>query len=208
MPSSTLEFFLPMIPPTVTGQMRRVSAAGPGRKPLFYDSPQLAQARSQFLAHLFARKPSHPLAGPVRLRVLWCFPRTGKHAHGEFKTSRPDTDNLEKVFKDCLTKAGFWKDDAQVVQEWIEKRYADIPGIYVSVTALQSSPAPAGSPSERPTPSGSPSERPTPSDSPSERPTPAGSPSERPNPNPGPPARQHPNPPYPQSSPNDREVLP
>ena len=32
------------------------------------------------------------------------------------EVTKPDTDNLQKLLKDCMTKCGFWKDDAQVVR--------------------------------------------------------------------------------------------
>ena len=39
----------------------------------------------------------------------------------EYRVSRPDTDNLQKLLKDCMTKTGFWKDDSQVVIEQCTK---------------------------------------------------------------------------------------
>ena len=51
-------------------------------------------------------------------------------------TSKPDTDNLVKLLKDVMTELHFWKDDAQVASEVIEKYWADLPGIYVKVESL------------------------------------------------------------------------
>ena len=65
----------------------------------------------------------------MRLLVKWCFPR-GEHADGEYRTTKPDTDNLQKLLKDCMTAVGFWKDDAQVASEICEKFWAELPGIY------------------------------------------------------------------------------
>ena len=73
-----------------------------------------------------------PFDGAVRLTTWWCFPR-GEHLDGEYRTSKPDTDNLVKMLKDVMTELGFWKDDAQVASEVIEKYWADLPGIYVKV---------------------------------------------------------------------------
>lgn len=55
----------------------------------------------------------------------------------ERRTTRPDTDNLNKMLKDCMTALGFWRDDAQVAQEIIEKFWADVPGIYIRITQLE-----------------------------------------------------------------------
>ena len=49
-----------------------------------------------------------------------------------YKPTRPDTDNYIKLFKDCMTAAGFWLDDAQVVDERIIKTYAENATIGVS----------------------------------------------------------------------------
>jgi Holliday junction resolvase RusA-like endonuclease len=72
----------------------------------------------------------------VRLTTWWCFPIKRKHHDGEYRTSKPDTDNLVKMLKDVMTDLHFWKDDAQVASEVIEKYWADIPGIYVKVENL------------------------------------------------------------------------
>lgn len=130
---SMIKFFMPMIPPTVTAQEHRVGRKTKGGKVLFYDSPELADARDKLTAHLARHKPEKPLEGAVTLAVSWYFPITGKHHNGEWKTSKPDTDNLVKLLKDCMTKVGFWHDDAQVCYELVTKVYSDVPGIGIAV---------------------------------------------------------------------------
>lgn len=129
-----MKFFLPMVPPTITAQEHKVSIRN-GR-PVFYDPPELVQAKVKLLSHLLKYQPDAPLTGPLRLVTQWCFPVRGKHHDGEPKATKPDTDNLQKALKDCMTKAGFWKDDAQVTSEIVEKFYANIPGIYIQVSEL------------------------------------------------------------------------
>ena len=128
------EFFLPMIPPTVTQQEHRVGKKKNGGI-YFYDSAELKEAKSKFMAYLSKHVPDKPYTGAVRLVVKWCFPLKG-HSDGEYKTSKPDTDNLQKLFKDCMTKCGYWKDDAQVASEVCEKFYAKVTGIYVRIESL------------------------------------------------------------------------
>jgi len=128
------QFFMPMIPPTVTQQEHKVSVVR--GKPVFYDPPELKEARSNLTAHLQRHRPEQPYIGAVRLVVKWCFP-AGSHSDGSYKTTRPDTDNLQKLLKDCMTAVGFWKDDAQVASEIIEKFWAEIPGIFVHVEELR-----------------------------------------------------------------------
>lgn len=123
-----------MIPPTVTAQEHKVTVKN--SKPVFYDPAGLKAARIKITAYLSKHSPPTPYTCGIRLIVKWLFPITGKHLDGEYKTTKPDTDNLQKLLKDCMTKCGFWKDDALVVSEIIEKFYADCPGIYIKIEKL------------------------------------------------------------------------
>ena len=129
-----IEFFMPMIPPTATHQEKKWRVVK--GKPVSYDPPGVLAARSKLTDHLAGHKPAHPLEGAVRLLVKWCFPR-GQHKDGEYRITKPDTDNLNKLLKDCMTAVGFWKDDAQVASEICEKFWAERPGIFVHVEDLE-----------------------------------------------------------------------
>ena len=128
-----IEFFMVMEPPTCTHQEKQVRVVN--GKPVFYEPPELKRARQKLVGHLAKYKPPKELKGALELVTKWCFPR-GKHRDGEYRTSRPDTDNLQKMLKDCMTVTNFWQDDAQVVREIAEKFWAEIPGIYIRVTEL------------------------------------------------------------------------
>ena len=127
------QFFMPMIPPTVTAQMHKVTVKN--GKPLFYDPPEVVTARSILQSHLAKFRPEKPFGAGVRLIVKWLFPK-GKHKDGEYRTTRPDTDNLQKLLKDCMTVLNFWDDDALVASEIVEKFWADIPGIWIRIEEL------------------------------------------------------------------------
>lgn len=129
-----IEFFMPMIPPTCTHQEKQVRVVK--EKPVFYEPAELKAARAKLKAHLGQHIPNECFAGPVRLTTWWCFPIKGNHRNGEYKTSRPDTDNLVKMLKDVMTDLHYWRDDAQVSSEVIEKYWAEYPGIYVKVESL------------------------------------------------------------------------
>lgn len=129
-----IEFFMPMVPPTCTHQEKQVHVVN--GKPVFYESAELKAARQKLQAHLGQHIPTKSLAGPIRLTTWWCFPVKGSHTDGEYRTSKPDTDNLVKLLKDVMTGLHFWKDDAQVASEVTEKYWADVPGIYVKVESL------------------------------------------------------------------------
>lgn len=131
----TLEFFMPMKKvPTVTHQQKQVHVVN--GKPIFYEPEDLKAARSKLMAHLGQHVPQKKYTGSVRLMVKWCFPVTGKHVDGEYKYTKPDTDNLQKLLKDCMTACGYWKDDALVVSEIVEKFWANIPGIYIRIEEI------------------------------------------------------------------------
>ena len=127
-------FFLNIIPPTVTAQQHRVTVIN--GKPRFYDTFEIKQAKIMLEGMLLQHKPTEPYKVPVKLLVKWCFPK-GKHKDGAYKYTRPDTDNLQKMLKDCMTRCGFWIDDSYVCLEIVEKFWSKIPGIYIEVEELE-----------------------------------------------------------------------
>ena len=132
----TIEFFMPMHPPTVTHHDKKIAVKN--GKPIMYDSTELKATKSKLTAHLAAHIPQEPYVGAVRLIVKWCFDNTGtKHRDGEPKATKPDTDNLEKALKDCMTRLHFWKDDAQVASEVSEKFWSSVPGVYIRIEEMQ-----------------------------------------------------------------------
>lgn len=125
-------FFIPLKKiPTVTSQEKGVTVTN--GKPHVYKTAKIKQAEELFCAHLAKYAPEKPLQGAIRLRVHWCFPADGKHEDGDWKITKPDTDNLQKIFKDCMTRVGFWNDDSQVAFEVILKYYDINSGIAVFV---------------------------------------------------------------------------
>ena len=128
-----MKFFMSMVPPTVTHQEKQVHVVK--GKPVFYEPADLKAARQKLMGHLAGHRPEQPFDQGVRLMVKWCFPK-GKHADGEYRITKPDTDNLQKLLKDCMTACGFWKDDALVAAEMVEKFWAEIPGIYVRIEEI------------------------------------------------------------------------
>lgn len=127
------QFFIACEPPTKTHQMKKVRVVN--GKPMFYEPPELVAIRQKFMGLLVEHKPTEPMTGGIRLITKWCYPR-GKHQDGEYKTTKPDTDNMIKLLKDCMTATGFWKDDSQVASEITEKFWAEIPGIFVRVEQI------------------------------------------------------------------------
>lgn len=134
-----MDFFINMEPPTATAQEKQVRIVH--GKPLFYDPAPVKAARKLLITHLLPYRPAAPLTGPVSLSTVWLFPKGKRHRHGEWRVTKPDTDNLQKLLKDCMTRCGFWNDDAQVVRETVEKRWSDEPsGIYIEIESLEAVP--------------------------------------------------------------------
>lgn len=86
-----------------------------------------------------------PLAGPVELSVMaeWGWPKSWnskrRNAPGaQWKTSRPDGDNISKLVKDALNTVA-WADDAQVVSLHVWKRYSETPRLVVKIAPLDPS---------------------------------------------------------------------
>lgn len=126
------EFFMPLKKvPTTTHQTKAVRVVN--GKPNFYEPDDLKRARALLMAHLGQHVPKKKYKGPVRLFVKWCFPITGKRKNGEWKTTRPDIDNSQKLLFDCMTDLGFWQDDSLVVSLIAEKFFAELPGIYIKI---------------------------------------------------------------------------
>lgn len=127
------EFFMFMNPPTITHQEKQVMIKN--GKPVFYEPQELKTVRHKLTASLMEHKPEVPYTSGVRLITKWCFPK-GRHHDGEYRITKPDTDNLQKLLKDCMTSCGFWKDDALVASEIVEKFWAEIPGIWIRIELL------------------------------------------------------------------------
>lgn len=131
-----MKIFLLMNPPTVTAQERKVAMVK--NKPIFYKPEKVKQAKAELMKHLRPFKPDAPFESPIELHVVWLFPKGKSHKHNEWRITKPDTDNLQKMLKDCMTEIGFWKDDAQVVKETVEKRWSDEPcGISIEIKILK-----------------------------------------------------------------------
>lgn len=131
----TCEFFMPMMPPTSTAQMHKVGVRN--GKPYFYNPPEVNRAKIKLTSGLIPHVLDEPMTGPIKLEVSWQFLADEKHPAGSYRTDKPDTDNLQKLLKDSMTALRFWKDDALVVDEHVEKIYSKVPGILIRVEELK-----------------------------------------------------------------------
>lgn len=120
--------------PTTTAQEHQVTVVN--GKPHFYDPPELKAARALLHDHLAGHVPEKPFTGPLRLITKWCFPVSGKHINGEYKTTKPDVTNLQKMLEDVMTDLHYWPDDSLITCAITEKFWADLPGLYIAIENL------------------------------------------------------------------------
>ena len=130
-----IEFFIPMKKiPTVTHQQKKWTVKN--GKPQSYEPEKLKETREMFMELLAPYAPNEPMDGPLRLTTKWLFPKINGTTNGQYKHTKPDTDNLVKLLKDCMERTGFYVNDSRVASEVIEKFWADTIGIYVRLESL------------------------------------------------------------------------
>ncbi|WP_406833818.1 RusA family crossover junction endodeoxyribonuclease [Pseudomonas asiatica] len=79
----------------------------------------------------------------VEMRIVLAIPqsmskkRKAQAIAGElFPTKKPDMDNVIKAIYDGLNGV-VWKDDVQVVDAFVRKRYGEVPGVHVRIVPLE-----------------------------------------------------------------------
>lgn len=130
-----VEFFIAMIPPTTTHQQKQVTVRS--GKPVFYEPEDLKAARAKLMAHLGQHVPEKKLKGPLRLMTKWCFPLVNGKSNGQYKDTKPDNGNSNKLLEDCMEDLGYFeKGDAQIASLIVEHFWSDVPGIYIRIEEI------------------------------------------------------------------------
>ncbi|MBO7688657.1 MAG: RusA family crossover junction endodeoxyribonuclease [Kiritimatiellae bacterium] len=127
-PNSEIRLFLRLEPdiPKLTHQNGIKTRVVNGHAQV-YKSPELLDLEAKYLSLLSPHAPQKPWNCPIHLATVWYFRMPQKCGFVDavaWKTTKPDTDNLVKTLKDCLARAGFFKDDALVCLESIAKMWA------------------------------------------------------------------------------------
>lgn len=88
-------------------------------------------------SHLAAHVPDKKYDGPLQCTVKWFF-HNDKKTDGEWRHTRPDTHNLNKLLFDVMSDLGYWVDDARVVSEHIQKFWVNgsPSGIFIRIEEL------------------------------------------------------------------------
>lgn len=136
-----MKFEIPIAP---TAQQRARHARRNGIS-MEYKSRSQKAHEADLHKFLVALAPSAPLSGYLRLDMRaflpipdsWPASKKKRALEGRIRpASRPDLDNYDKQLWDAMTRAGWWKDDALVVEGWHGKYYSDRPRWEVEVMQL------------------------------------------------------------------------
>lgn len=78
----------------------------------------------------------------VEMRIVVSIPKSGTKkfkaqalAGDIYPTKKPDMDNVIKAIYDGLNGV-VWRDDVQVVDAIVRKRYGEVPGVHIKITPL------------------------------------------------------------------------
>lgn len=124
-------------PPTVTHQDKELgwrTGKGGKRIPTLRDSENLAGAIDTYDVALMthAQRPASPMAGDLRLRVIFCWP--GSPTKIELLPQKPDFDNAGKTLADALARAGYIVDDKMIVHGEVWKLRGPTGWIWIDIS--------------------------------------------------------------------------
>ena len=133
-----IDFVIPGEPPRVTAQQKGERVVG--KRVIHYEKTAVKTVREMYAWSARAALPAgfEPMTGPVRLYVAFRFGTDEKKKIGEWKTTRPDTDNMAKALKDALNGI-VYVDDSQVASEQYDKYWVtrEGAGIHVQIEEME-----------------------------------------------------------------------
>jgi len=131
-----MQFFIPIIPPTVTAQQKGARIAGDSI--VFFTKDEVRESKVKLRAHLAQHRPASPIPGPLQLVQKWIWPNLKKQQPRPYwKDTRPDCDNVTKLLQDVMEDLGYFENDAKIASLVVEKFYGPRPGIYIEVNQLE-----------------------------------------------------------------------
>lgn len=130
-------FELKIKPPTATAQQKGETIRNGYIH--HYKKKNVKEAEYILKQALWQHIPKEPIMKePIALICEWRFARNKAHKYDEWKTTRPDTDNMQKMLKDVMTELGFWRDDALVcfdvsIKKWVDEEQEGIKITYCTL---------------------------------------------------------------------------
>ena len=139
----TLSITLPGAPIFESHQQKKIVQFKKGGKLVksIAQSTKYTSAKKRLTQILAQYAPDKPIAGPVEIELTAYWPlRSGtKKADREKverKDTKPDGDNVMKLYADCLESAGFFTNDSQASDEITRKRWSEDPRVEIVITQL------------------------------------------------------------------------
>ena len=117
-----------------------------GNRAAVYDPGTAEGWKSLIAVALRDCTPQIPHDGPVCVTARFLMPRPKRLMRKRdpdtelLHTSKPDTDNLIKAVLDVCTQLSVWNDDSQVVDVFVQKRYAaktGRPGMHLIIESME-----------------------------------------------------------------------
>jgi len=130
-----MQFFIAMTPPQTTSQQKGVDF----KRGRFYKKQKVAAAEQEYLVRLYPHKPEKPFTKSAMAHYTFIYPWLKSHTKKvreqgyQIKTKKPDCTNSVKLIEDCMTKLGFWTDDAICWKVTVEKWHGDVPGVEILI---------------------------------------------------------------------------
>lgn len=135
-----MKFVINCIPPKHTAQAsNKILRTKDGRCFVGKKSSSNAKkTQSELMWLLMPHRPLKPLEGAIILDVKWVYPfRKSEPQKNRYDglpcVTRSDADNLCKLLLDCMTRLGYWLDDAQIFDLHFTKFYSDNPRIEIEI---------------------------------------------------------------------------
>ena len=97
------------------------------------------QTQDDLLSLLYTFAPEKAFVGALKVEIKWVYAwRSGEAKKNrlfgfKYCDKKPDADNIMKLLFDCMTRCGFWVDDAQVADLRFEKMWGDEPRIEIKI---------------------------------------------------------------------------
>lgn len=145
-PSFEVIFFVPGIP--ATGGSKRGFLHPKTKKIMIVDSCSRNKPwREHVAAVAYDHKPDIPITKPIAIHVDFILPRPKSHygtgsnasivkrSSPKYHTKKPDTTKLFRALEDALTGI-IWRDDEQVIKQYVTKNYGDNPGALVTIKTI------------------------------------------------------------------------
>lgn len=134
-----MEFFIKCNPPRSTAQSATRVFKNKYTGKMFIGKDKKGMAvREELMALLRPYIPERAFEKPIQIVMEWGYPylkTVRKRDIGKIipKDTKADADNCCKMIFDCMTRLGFWKDDALIWDLRFRKFYTDQPGIGIKI---------------------------------------------------------------------------